>query len=109
MRFSDEEVAAAIRKVVAEAGSDYVYPPAAAGEPCRYSDGYGGCVVGRAIRLLDPEIELVEDTAVSGQHLALHDVISGEAEEALQRAQNRQDEGWPWGEALEVFEEVLAR
>lgn len=122
------EVVDAIRAVVDEFGYDYVYPPAEAGDACRYEDEFGGCIVGNVVKRIVPEFdfELFEDldarsvlqgktrqdTGMSGAYEDDNDPpvrvrTSRQVGEALRAAQTIQDEGGTWGDALEEFDRFL--
>lgn len=123
------EVVDAIRAVVDEFGHDYVYPPAEAGDACKYEDEFGGCIVGNVVKRIVPEFdfELFEeldarsvlqgktrqDTGMSGSYEAedndppVRVRTTRQVGEALRAAQTIQDEGGTWGDALEEFDRFL--
>ena len=105
--FTDERITAAIEQVVAQAGEDYVYPPAMEGADCMYEDQYGGCIVGRTMRLLDPGINFSEGDFAGAQPWS--EDLSEAAMSALSDAQSAQDSGNPWYTALARFRDTMRR
>jgi hypothetical protein len=97
-----------LREVVAEKGADYVCPKFDDGEDevCRYVvDDRPSCLVawvfvaaGRTVDELR-EIEGHGPTSVHSRPQFL-DWADGDARRLLVRAQNRQDESYPWGEVV---------
>lgn len=108
MTYTKEEVMTALREVVAEKGSEYVYPE----RVCRYAKvtGEPSCIVGHVIHKLDPEafnkiaIAEAEGSATVDELVALEwipsDFWDSQAEDALCTAQLLQDMYRTWGEAL---------
>lgn len=124
--WTPELVLEALEEAVAEKGEDYKYefPEDADGE-CVYSthDGAPSCIVGYVVKRLDPELferlhtaeweevdEGERDTPyVFGwwMYTEGQDLDERPAHKALIAAQNKQDGGHTWGEALERAKEVL--
>lgn len=114
-----ENFTAAMRAAVEERGSDYTYPEfnKEVGEDdyhsisgtCQYStpNGEPACIIGLALSKIDPE--LVPKYGVIGDagNLMLSLGAGAKLSTAAEEAQERQDEGATWGEALEGFETVL--
>lgn len=117
---SDEEVMAALRKAVELKGEDYTYPDnEMADGTCRYAtaESTPSCIVGHVVHILDPEA-FAQLARVEGEHgtdaassLAWRPIDGGEGYLApgfwsdraagfLQAAQNMQDGGFTWGDAL---------
>ena len=129
--FSREKIIEAMRAVVAEKGSDYVYPESEKdGGTCQYAHkGTPSCIVGHLIHRLDPEafahLAVVEADHGSEPALGLVYIYpNGETAEgsysylkerlwpedldiAIQEAQSAQDFGKTWGDALGEFEDNL--
>jgi hypothetical protein len=105
-QITDKMVAEAITKAVAEAGSDYVYPPSAVGGDCLYVDDtpMGGCIVGATARLLGFN-DFAEFDSPGAQDWA--EELSPFAVDALTAAQAVQDGGQPWGDALSNFYDFI--
>ncbi|AXC36209.1 hypothetical protein SEA_MUSETTA_105 [Microbacterium phage Musetta] len=119
--FTDEQVTEAIEKVVAERSPDYVYKSGRDDNGCFYASKDGespSCVVGFVVNALNPEAfrKIVEVEINAGESFEVQDAltytdgelnISTEARRALQKAQDEQDNGKPWGEALASYKAVL--
>lgn len=127
MTINIDDVTAAMERAVALKGADYVYPDA---DGCRYSwnDGTPACIVGHVAADLWPDkfkevadYERVEEASGSvdgafvfglGEDRAGGGVLSIQPDRvvrnALQRAQNTQDNGFTWGEALAEYKKALA-
>lgn len=117
-------VTATLKAVVGEYGEGYVYPPAKAGDNCRYViDDKPSCLVGVVLaRLGVPITHLKAGDASKGHFGATADdlipqlrqagVINFEEPDrvtyALRQAQYGQDLGYSWGIALENYENALA-
>lgn len=116
-RITEPEFTQAMRDAVAERGEDWVYPK---GEEawegpdgqCRYflDDGQPACLIGTALcKLGVPGVRPGHEGAYAG--LVLHDIY-GELPRGIPRAaslaQEVQDEGQPWGEALKAYLRALA-
>ncbi len=124
MTLNRTEVIRAAKDLVAEAGEGYVYPGAAIGQ-CSYiaQDGIPACLVGQIVERLDPEkydllvqfenggLSHVNETyyAEWGIHAKFSEgklvplIDTGDDDDlgqALLRAQNRQDNGQPWADAI---------
>lgn len=120
MKYTNAGVIAAARAAVEEKGADYVYPRSEMGDACWYGglDGKPSCIVGNIINRLDPRaFAAVVDWEVNGgesgrvwQALAAASVVGDPIEltkaqaDALQSAQDYQDEGHEWGLALRRIE-----
>ena len=119
-----ERVLQVTREIVDERPG-YIYETVARydhGAGCWYSDNMGNpsCLVGHVIQRLDPEAfqEVVEfekaeersdaaiNLAMQGPHLRA--LMTRDAWQAMQAAQNRQDEGQSWSEALYAAENLGA-
>lgn len=105
---------AALEKVVAEKGENYVYPRYLNNMQCVYAEVVGGevvpsCIVGYAINEISHELfeKLAEEEIESGG-MEANDIrwvqIEEEARDALRAAQAKQDAGKTWGEALYAFD-----
>jgi len=111
-----DELLGALEAVLAEVGKDYVYPPAARMEKCRYVDKDGGCFIGRALRRLGASEEALRDSLIQSETSfgELYDVptntsaasrlprewLSESAAMLANLVQSQQDDGIPWGQAL---------
>jgi hypothetical protein len=114
-----DAVTEVLEKVVAEKGPDYVYPYYST--QCFYSDPEDreapSCIVGHVVAALDHDafVELAGYERDNGESLSASQLGSdGYAEfeddtlrSALQAAQEVQDQGSPWSEALEAYRRVL--
>ena len=119
VRFTLDDVLNATRKIVEERGGDYVYDSESHG--CVYAvGGTPSCLVGHVINALDPEAfaslaEMEADRIMSmpvaelrdGDWLA-EDFWSDDAEVAMQAAQDAQDSGLTWGQAVYAAENLGA-
>lgn len=114
--FTDAEVAKALRETV-EGREDYVYDSGRINDGgCYYSmpNGSPSCLVGFVVAKLNPDaFEKVVEWEDGGDFGDVADMtnvtdgefnISTEVRRALQAAQEKQDSGAPWGEALDAFE-----
>lgn len=116
----------AMREVVEDMGADYVYPTNAPGymthydnEPaegvCRYraEDGTPACIHGRVLDKLGVEYSpRWEDTGIYHVLNSLgldFNADNAALSDAAVEAQIKQDGGRTWGEALDAFENELAR
>jgi hypothetical protein len=111
-----DAVTETLKRIVEEKGEDYIYQPFTGGQ-CYYADPVSGepsCIVGHLLEELDSDgfravrerehfngtfdaIEAVEEAGLD---------VPGYVREALQIAQNTQDNCYSWGEA---FDRYLAR
>lgn len=121
MKITVEQFTAAMEAAVAERGADYVYPaPVEKGHPddyhnaagtCMYqtSDGAPACIIGVALSKIDPSLmPAYGDTF--GASAVIHRLTDGnsyELPEAAGAAQDAQDQGKTWGEALEAYKKSL--
>lgn len=106
----------ALREVVSEEGSDYIYPDKSPSGSCYYikpgTKDTPSCGVGRALRRLGVSIDFLRGAeGVGAWSLSnLHSNITSEACEVLSKFQEYQDELRPWGfclgEAEGRFEEL---
>ena len=108
------EVADVLDAAVREKGEDFVYSPPGEWGICQYLHGTKpGCLIGHVlIRLgaIPGELALQEGVpanALEYDRLGLD--IPQNAVEALQAAQDEQDEGETWGEARKAFNGALGR
>ena len=129
--FTLEDVMREMRKAVKLKGADYVYEKVPLSQEevgndagCAYGDldGNPSCLVGYVIYALDKEaFNLIhEREADVGESFPVLDAVatldrqvgsnsfSEDAIDALCRAQLRQDQGEPWGDALAVAENLGA-
>lgn len=101
-----------LRSIVEEYGQDYVYPAAKTGDVCTYanSDGTPSCIVGHFISRIDPEgfkkvanMEASEGESFSPDAALKYAGIlyDTESDYALSEAQDAQDSGQTWGDALQ--------
>lgn len=106
--FTDVQVMEALAAAVAEKGDDYVYPKKPH-EQCQYVHDKGttaesaGCIAGNVLhRLGIPLSTLAKHEGDGVYSLPVEDVFSASeaALSALGEAQDKQDEGKTWGEAL---------
>jgi hypothetical protein len=125
MTLNRTEVIQAAKDLVAEAGEGYVYPGAAIGQ-CSYDahDGIPACLVGQIVERLDPEkydllVQFenggvphynevyytewgIHAKSIAGNVTPLIDTgDDDELGKALLAAQNRQDNGKPWADAIQ--------
>jgi len=121
MKLTREAVTAAIEKVVAEKGADYVYDREHGG--CTYSEQtpegvVPSCIVGHVIAKMDPELfqrvaEYESETGGfwwTGVDIRIPGIEQDSAVKyALREAQDAQDDGDTWGEALEAFHAAHGR
>lgn len=116
---NDELFVKALREVAAEAGPDYTYPDewreqAGEGEDggqCRYVvNGQPACLIGRALAALGVPVAALENVEGSAAWAALGELhpTSAPVGDAANLAQERQDTGATWGEALALFEQRIA-
>lgn len=112
-----------LKSLLAEKGEDYIYP--GAGRNCTYSEGDGApsCIVGHVVAALDPEAfkQIVEVERYEGESWSAAQMFSegfGEAgatvatdsavlATALQLAQEVQDSGASWGDAVKAYNEAI--
>lgn len=109
----------ALKESVEEKGADYVYPYAKGLGACKYAenDGSPSCIVGHVLAKLDPEMFAKVKEAEGRESGSFPVSMLLDAEEfysevelsfplvtALASAQNMQDTGSTWGEALASFE-----
>jgi hypothetical protein len=108
----------AIRAAVAQRGRDHLYTDQDGRAPVRGSNcwyghqktGEAGCVIGLALNLLGITLEqLAEHEGTQAADLMLRLDVGTEVERAAaRRAQQVQDNGGTWGEALDAYDEVMA-
>ena len=118
-----ENFTRAMREAVAERGAGFVYPEQGSelakqgwrsgGVTCVYAlpSGEPGCLIGLALHKIDPELlESVRSSLVPAQQVLQH--MLGVQDYALayaaREAQEAQDSGKTWGEALAKFKWLLA-
>lgn len=121
VQITRENFTAAMRAAVAERGEDFVYPAQGSelaeqgwrseGGTCVYvlPDGSPACLIGLALYKIDPglltHVEFQYDDAISVMSRA------GVRDELLRHAaamaQEEQDGGAPWGDALSGYERAL--
>ena len=105
---------------LAEKNPDFVYNNPDPNRGCLYVyDGKPSCIVGHALANLGVEIEFLQhlDTAMDGGLGALEalqtyddfEVDDKQAADLVSLAQNFQDSGVPWGQAVEKAEEEAER
>lgn len=113
IQITAENFTAAMREAVAERGEDYVYSD---GQPgweakdggCRYAldDGTPACLIGLALYKVDPSLVPTDDGLNAYQVLyslgASKDVLL-----AAGNAQEMQDTGKTWGQALVMYESLM--
>lgn len=118
--FTLDQVLDAAREAVNEKGSDYIYKRV--GDGCTYSDTEGNpsCLVGHVIFKLDPEAfkklareELDAHESNNVDDLEFNEWIpvnfwTNDALKAMRFAQDRQDAGEIWGNALYAAENLGA-
>jgi hypothetical protein len=112
-----------LREVVAEKGADYRYQKVKSwgSLACLYvHDGSCSCLVGHALHhagVPTSELNALDfygnddgDTGIAQVYGRLPDrfQLTGHAVEVLAAAQNAQDDGLSWGEALSAAEEIVA-
>jgi hypothetical protein len=102
-----EDALRALEEAVAEKGEDYIYPEA--GKTCYYAlDGAPSCLVGNALHRLGYSILQLEEFRSHPICSLPADVpMEDRALDAFIRAQEAQDAGAPWGEALHVAREAV--
>jgi hypothetical protein len=92
-----------LRKAVEVRGPDFVYPDEWRSPygTCLYfrADGSPACIVGQVISQLSDEVLLIE-SSVRVVALKAGIDMDADAEALLQRAQNWQDHGATWGDAI---------
>jgi len=114
---TNDAVTAALAKIVAEKGADYIYPHAVG--TCTYSEGEApSCIVGHVVAALSPEdfealveYEQSEGESFPANELEEHSALQferGRLGDALMAAQDVQDSGGTWGNAQEAYRRVLA-
>jgi hypothetical protein len=108
------EVVELLNRAVAEKGADYEYPRA--GGECFYfePDGTPSCLIGNVLAQKGVKLEdfvVIEDGQPwdlnSGESVFSLDAYgfiktTGETQDILTRAQRMQDDGYSWGEALDL-------
>lgn len=119
MKITEEQFTAAMEAAVAERGEDYVYPPQeeegfaddyhTIGGTCLYSDESGKplCIIGVALSKIDPALVPTHGSTEGASSLLSKMVDSFAVRVAAQNAQDAQDDGKPWGEALKQYKSVL--
>lgn len=129
MSITYEDAARALDEAVKEKGADYLYEPPS-GDVCSYSDREGNpsCIVGHVIAKLNPEAfqkiaenewytlyDDEEDTypivkEANVRHIELTFGVelgfTDKAENLLLLAQDRQDRGIHWGEAVQIAKQM---
>ena len=99
-----------LRQVVAEKGTNYVYPESDITDSgCRYRvDGRPSCLIGHALdrlgHVVPPELE-AKSAAFVLDRLGVSQAAVGRVADMAQLVQ---DEGHTWGEALETAEAAAA-
>lgn len=104
-----------LHQVVAEKGGDYIYEHA--GGDCFYSDPYDqsapSCIVGHVLAKLDPEAfqkvaqkENDEESSFGVNEIPTS-VWDYQTAQALQAAQNIQDDGYAWSVAEKAFDYII--
>lgn len=120
-KFTKAQIIEAAEHAVEKMGPDYVYPRSGVNNPeyadCVYAepDGSPSCIVGHVVAELAPEVfariaELRGDERIfPADRLWEHDfeTRSKNSVYALCRAQDAQDHGQTWGEALRRLKERL--
>lgn len=121
-----EEVTAALEKAIATKGEDYVYEPV--GVTCRYTteEKAPSCIVGWVVAEVNPPLfDALFDFEKTGNVIAAHDLdhpakepefvddelaleVDHRTLDALQAAQEIQDEGFAWAYAKRAYDNVLA-
>lgn len=123
-RIATATVTATIKAVVEEYGEGYVYPPAKAGDNCRYViDDKPSCLVGVVLARLGVPITHLKagDASECNSGATADDLIPRlqwagvvnfeeprKVAHALRQAQYAQDVAYSWGIALERYEDALA-
>ncbi|MFD3361605.1 hypothetical protein ACFWW5_00695 [Streptomyces albidoflavus] len=120
IKVTPEQVLDVMREVVAEAGEEFMYEPPGEIGTCLYvhrtpgdAADVPGCLVGQVLhRLGVPLDELAEHEAERALTMVPEFIDAGKHKGllalALNRAQARQDLGYPWGAALRAAEDVLS-
>lgn len=121
-----EDVTAALEKAIAAKGEGYVYEPI--GATCRYTteEKSPSCIVGWVVAEVNPPLfDALFDFEQTGNVIAAHDLDRPSKEpdflddelalevdrrtlDALQAAQEIQDEGLSWAYAKRAYDNVLA-
>lgn len=117
---TEEQFTQAMRDAVAERGEDWVYPQLPNDDSDRtddwhevgsciyvHADGTPACLIGLALSKIDPAL-LPTRAEVEPACNFLVGVVPESVRYAAQAAQNAQDCGEPWGEALRSYESRLA-
>lgn len=112
-----EQVTATIKAVVEEFGADYVYPYAAAPADCRYTeyDENGptapSCIAGHVLHRLGVPLDELRQWEGNNIHGLQENYINlpAGAYEGLSAAQEAQDGGKTWGEALNIYNERVSQ
>jgi len=112
---TNEQVTSLIEAAVVEKGENYIYERPIGAEDCLYVHGeQPGCIVGHVlhaagVRLAALWVREGMSARVLIEELKDQEVISmsGEAVVALRRAQQEQDYGGTWGEALQKFNQIM--
>ena len=123
VQITRENFTAAMRAAVAERGEDWVYPAEGSElaeqgwrtgdyESCVYvlPDGSPACLIGLALYKIDPGllVNLESQYDIASKVMGRAGVQDGTLRLAAGMAQNAQDRGVPWGEALSEYERVLS-
>lgn len=111
------EAIAALEAVVAAAGEDFVYPDEDKNEfgTCQYlkADGTPSCIAGHVVALLEPEatplLKHMEGKAATSLNFPGRLYFDPFAAHVLDIAQQEQDQGKTWGEALAHVRLVYSR
>ena len=122
VQITRENFTAAMRAAVAERGEDWVYPAEGSelaeqgwrseeGQECVYvlPDGSPACLIGLALYKIDPALVegLEGDVATALRLFQRLGVEDGRLYGAAQDAQDAQDSGVTWGNALKIYERAL--
>lgn len=91
-------------------GEDYHYPldPMSAGSGCEYRrDGEPSCLIGHALDILGIQTTEADEERDAGVVLRHYGIVDADLCTAAVEAQDVQDRGLPWGEALDAYLEIM--
>jgi hypothetical protein len=108
-----------LREVVAEKGSDYVDETQST-RGCVYThEGKPSCLIGHVLHRFGYSVENLHGFDMRGEYIGsngIHEIIKDRlvpaddvALKTLRAAQEEQDDGMPWGDALAEAESVFRR
>lgn len=109
--FTAEDARALLVRAIEEKGADYVYPRPNAGQCYYFHDtNEPGCLIGTVLAYLGFDSSEVREGCSASENIpGLIPITPMEVTDALFHAQEMQDTGSTWGQALIAFDREIAR